>query len=280
MIEKKILVVEDESIVAEDLRDSLINLGYAVPSVVSSGEKAIRTAMDISPDLVLMDIVLQGEMDGIEAAKQIRLNYDIPIVYLTSYSDEQILERAKITEPYGYIIKPFKERELNINIEIALYKHKMEKKLKKSEQWLYSTLKSLGEAVITTDKNGNIKTMNPFAEALTGWKRENALGKPVSTVLNIISEKPGQKVENPVTKAIREGIFYGLVEHTLLITKDGMKVPLDIIGTLMKDDKGDIMGTALIFDDIIERKRVEEELKRENIDLKTKSIGSISKPKN
>jgi len=128
MVEKRILVVEDESIVAEDLRDSPINLGYEVPSVVSSGEKAIRTAMDISPDLVLMDIVLQGEMDGIEAAKQIRFNYDIPVVYLTSYSDEQILERAKITEPYGYIIKPFKERELNINIEIALYKHKMEKK--------------------------------------------------------------------------------------------------------------------------------------------------------
>jgi two-component system cell cycle sensor histidine kinase/response regulator CckA len=262
MAEKRILVVEDESIVAEDLRNGLINLGYSVPSVVSSGEKAINTAREISPDLVLMDIVLQGEMDGIEAAKQIRLSYDIPVLYLTSYSDDRILERAKITEPYGYIIKPFRERELHINIEIALYKHKMEKKLRESEQWLSSTLKSLGEGVITTDKNGNIKTMNPFAEALTGWKCENALEKPVSSVLNIISGKPGQKVENPVTKAIREGIFYGLVEHTILITKDGMKVPLDIIGSLMKDDKGEIMGIVLIFDDIIERKRVEEEIQR------------------
>lgn len=270
MVEKMILVVEDESIVAEDLRNSLINLGYSVPSVVSSGEKAISTAKDISPDLVLMDIVLQGEMDGIEAAKQIRLSYDIPVVYLTSYSDEQILERAKITEPYGYIIKPFRERELHINIEIALYKHKMEKKLRKSQQWLSSTLKSLGEAVITTDKNGNIKTMNPFAEALTGWKYEIALEKPVSSVLNIVSGKPGQKVENPVTKTIREGIFYGLVENTFLITKNGMKIPIDIIGSLIKDDRDEIMGIALIFDDIIERKRVEEKLKQANIELKNK----------
>jgi len=223
MSKKQILIVEDESIVAEDLRLSLIGLGYEVPSVESSGEKAIGKIMEMRPDLVLMDIVLYGEMDGIDAAKEVHDRFDIPVVYLTSYSDEKILERAKITEPYCYIIKPFRERELHINIEIAIYKHKMEKKLKESKQWLDSTIKSLGEAVISTDKEGFIKTMNPIAEAMTGWKSDKAVSKPISTVFNIISEKPNVNVENPVTKVIREGMFYGLAEHTVLVAKEGMK---------------------------------------------------------
>jgi len=261
----RILVVEDESIIAEDLKGSLIKLGYTVPSVESSGEEAIKKAEEFKPDLVLMDIVLYGNMDGIEAAKEIHSRFDIPVVYLSSYSDEDILERAKITQPYGYIIKPFNERELHINIEMAIYKHMIEKKLKDSENWLYSTVKSLGEAVITTDRFGIIKTMNPLAEALTGWKRENALEKPLSIIFNIISEKPGQQVENPVTKVIREGMFYGLAEHSILITKSGIKVPVDIIGSLIKDDKEKIIGVVLVFDEIIERKRLEEKLKQANL---------------
>lgn len=130
MAGKKILVVEDETIVAEHIRRSLQNLGYSVPITVSTGEKAIKEAENNKPDLVLMDIVLEDKMDGIEAAMQIRSCFDIPVVYLTAYSDEKILERARITEPFGYVIKPFDERELKINIEIALYKHKMESALR------------------------------------------------------------------------------------------------------------------------------------------------------
>jgi len=262
MAPMRILVVEDESIVAEDLRDSLIGLGYAVPSVESTGETAIKKAGEIHPDLVLMDIMLHGKMDGIEAAKNIRDRFDIPVVYLTSYSDEQILERAKITEPYCYIIKPFKERELHINIEIAIYKHNMEKKLRESQQWLASTINSLGEAVISTDKDGLIKTMNPFAEAMTGWKSGDAFGKPILSVFNVVSEKPDGIVENPVTKVTREGLFYGLAENTVLVAREGTRIPIDIIGSLIKDDLGNIMGTVLVFDDIIERKHTEEKLKK------------------
>lgn len=265
MSKKQILIVEDESIVAEDLRETLISLGYAVLSVESSGEKTIKKIEGMRPDLVLMDIMLQGAMDGIETAKQIHDRFDIPVLYITSYSDEHILERAKITEPYCYMIKPFKERELYINIEIAIYKHYMEKKLKESEHWLASTIKCLGEAVISTDKDGLIKTMNPFAEAMTGWKSGEAFAKPISTVFNIISEKPGVRVENPVTKTIREGMFYGLAENTVLVSKEGMRVPVDIIGSLIRDDMGNIMGTVMIFDDIIERKRLGERLKNINL---------------
>ncbi|HIE29084.1 TPA: response regulator [Candidatus Poribacteria bacterium] len=123
------MVVEDEIIVADDIKSSLISLGYAVCAVVSSGEEAIKKAEEENPSLVLMDIVLEGEMDGIEAAEQISKRFNIPVVYLTAHADEETLGRAKITEPFGYIIKPFDERELHTTIEMALYKHKAEEKI-------------------------------------------------------------------------------------------------------------------------------------------------------
>ena len=123
MKRKQILVVEDERIVATDIKMSVQRLGYAVCGIAFSGEEAIKKAEEMHPDLVLMDIVLEGDIDGIEAASAIRTRFDIPIVYLTAYADEETLERAKITEPFGYIIKPFEDRELNSILEIALYKH-------------------------------------------------------------------------------------------------------------------------------------------------------------
>src|SRR5659263_723984 len=116
MIKNKIMVVEDESIVAEHIRKSLENMGHSVTSVASSGEKAIKDAKDKTPDLVLMDIVLDGELDGIETAKLIRSLFNIPVVFLTAYSDEKILERAKITEPFGYLIKPFNDTDLRLSL--------------------------------------------------------------------------------------------------------------------------------------------------------------------
>ncbi|MCZ7355730.1 MAG: response regulator [Candidatus Methanoperedens sp.] len=261
-VQKQILVVEDEIIVAEDIRKRLENMGYTVPVVVSSGIEAIMKAGENNPDLVLMDIMLRGEMDGIEAAEKIRCDFDIPVIYLTAYADEKTLERARITEPYGYIIKPFNQRELQVNLEIAIYKHIMEGRLKESEQWLAAALKSIGDGVIATDPGGMVKFMNPIAEALTGWKQEDAMGKPLTTVFNIVSEEKGKKVEDPVAKVIREGIFYGLVDNTFLKSKGGTEIPIDIIGTPIKNRKDNMVGIIVTFCDIIERKRVEEELKR------------------
>ncbi|MDR4505993.1 MAG: response regulator [Candidatus Scalindua sp.] len=127
MVNAKIMIVEDEWITAEDIKMSLQSLGYSVTSISSSGDAAIKNAEKDKPDLVLMDIVLQGEMDGIETANQIRSRFHIPIIYLTAYADDEVLERAKLTEPSGYIVKPFLNEDLKIAIELALYKHKTEK---------------------------------------------------------------------------------------------------------------------------------------------------------
>ncbi|VVB87383.1 Chemotaxis response regulator protein-glutamate methylesterase [uncultured archaeon] len=251
----KILLVEDEAIVAMDIKSRMENLGYIIPAIASTGEDAIKMAAETCPGLVLMDIDLGDGIDGVEAAEQIHKRIDIPIIYLTAYADEKTLSRAKITKPFGYILKPFEERELQCVIEIAIYKHHIERELKESKEWLHSALNSIGDAVIATDKEGMIKLINPFAQALTGWNKEEALNKPLGTIFNIINGDTGEKVEDPGEKAIREGIFYGLVCNSKLVRKDGRNLPVDIIGSTIKVDRDNIIGVILTFYDITERKQ-------------------------
>lgn len=230
MVQTRILVVEDEVIVADDIRRSLQNMGYDVTSIASSGEIAIKQVEENTPDLVLMDIMLQGKMDGIEAASQIKSRFGIPVVYLTAYSDETIMERAKITEPFGYLVKPFRDREVQINIEIALYKNKIERELKESREWFCVTLKSISDAVIATDPKGCVLFMNPAAQSMTGWALEDVQGKPLKEVFNIISEKTG---DNAI--------------QTILIDKSKKKIEIQDSSNVIKDDRGNIIGIIIVF---------------------------------
>jgi len=176
-----ILVVEDESIVAKDIQNSLRKLGYNVPATVSSGEEAIAEAENHRPDLVLMDIMLQGELSGIEAADQIRQRFDIPVIYLTAYADESTLAKAKITEPYGYIIKPFKEIDLHTSIEMALYKHSKEMEVRK-ERDLYSSIvfdKNVTDCVFVKSNSRLVKVKLSdimYVEALKDYVIIHAVG--------------------------------------------------------------------------------------------------------
>lgn len=153
MERKKVLVVEDEGIVAKDIAQSLENLNYDVPVLVGSGKEAIHAADEVQPDLIIMDIKLKGDMDGIQTAEVIRNRYAVPIVYLTAYADRTTLERAKVTGPFGYIIKPFDERELQVTIEMALYKYEMENALEESEEKFRSMSEQalMGIAIVQDD---------------------------------------------------------------------------------------------------------------------------------
>lgn len=266
---QQILIVEDEIIIAEDIQTKLIRMGYSVPAVVSSGEEAIVKVKENNPDLILMDIVLFGKMDGIEAAEKIHSFSDVPIIYLTAFADQDTLERAKITEPFGYLIKPFKERELLITLEMALYKHKTEKKLKmsekrlqESEKWLTASIYGIGEAVIATDSKGIIRIINPIAEALTGWNRNEAIGGPLSSILNVV-DRNKTKLDDPVSKVIRKGSFYGLSETTILITKEKFEIPVEIIGSPIIDENNITIGAVFIFYDILDRKEIEKKIRDE-----------------
>ena len=259
----QILVVEDEGIVAWHLAQRLQGLGHTVPMVVASGPEAVRQAAAIRPDLVLMDIHLHGEMDGIEAAAQIRSQSDIPVVYLTAYADEPTLERAKVTEPFGYVLKPFEERELQITIEMALYKHRMERRLREREQWLATILTSIGDAVLATDLQSRVTFMNPVAEALTGWKKEDALGRAITDVCSLNDETAQHPLEHPVIQALREGTVVGMSNHVSLRAPDGRVTPVADTAAPIYDEKHNITGAVLLFQDMSVRRRAEEALQAE-----------------
>jgi two-component system cell cycle sensor histidine kinase/response regulator CckA len=267
----RILVVEDESIVALDIKSGLESLGYEVVALVSNGEDAIQKAVDLQPDLVLMDIQLKGEMDGIEAAQHIQTQLDIPVIYLTAYTDQVTLKRAKITEPFGYLLKPFEERELHTNIEMALYKQRTEKRLKESERWLAITLKSIGDGVIATDAQGYIQFINPVAQALTGWSQEAAQGKDFEEVLHIIHEETRVRIESPVARALGMGQVILLGDDVILVAKDGTEIPIDDSAAPIWNDTGGISGVVVVFRDISVQRQTQEALRQYASELEARN---------
>jgi len=232
-----ILVVEDEQIVARDIHARLERQGYVVTAVVASGEEAVASVGEQRPDLVLMDIMLQGRMDGITAAERIREQYEVPVVYLTAYADERTLQRAKITEPFGYLLKPFEERELHITIQMALYKHGMERRMREHEQWLTTTLRSIGDAVISTDLEGRITFMNPRAEALTGYRQAEVTGRALEHVVSYLRER-GE-----------------------ILAAEGTRTPVEVTVSDIRNDRGERWGAVHVFRDITERRRAQEALR-------------------
>jgi two-component system, cell cycle sensor histidine kinase and response regulator CckA len=257
----QIMVVEDESIVAEDMKAMLEGFGYNVPAVAFSGEEAVRKAFDTHPDLVLMDIVLKGQMSGVEAVERIRSRCNIPVVYVTAYADEKTVRRAKATEPYGYLLKPFDARELQTAIEIALYKHQMEKELYESEQRLSMTLRSIDDAIITTDSRGRVTFMNPRAEALSGWSQDEGVGRHVAEVLQVRHDTAEGLAESPFVQVLREGVALNFADHHLcLVNKDGTERPIEDSAAPLRDVHGNMIGAVLVFQDITERRQLQEYL--------------------
>ena len=186
MSKANILIVEDEYLIANDLSSMLKRMGYEVLDILSCGEDVLQKVSEVSPDLVLMDIRLGGDMDGIEAAKQIKDRSNIPIMYLTANADEVTLNRAMITEPYGYILKPIEERELQICIAMALYKHKMEEALIQSEK-----MKSLGTitAGISHEFNNILNIISGKVQLLQMDYNDNSeLKDELSTIMESVDD--------------------------------------------------------------------------------------------
>jgi len=268
MVKPQIMVVEDEWIVAKNIQKHLQKLGYAVPYVVASGEEAVQLAEKNNPDIVLMDIALLGKADGIETANQIRSRFNIPVIYLTAYVDNKMLERAKLTEPFGYVIKPFGDREIQVAIEMAMYKHKMEKQLKESKDWLSTTLRSIGDAVIATDARSCVNFMNPVAESMIGWKESEVCGKPLKDYFRIMingleSQEEGYDL---LKRAMVDGVVVNHMNHQL-VAKDGRQIAIDLSVAPIKNDNKRINGVVVVFRDISERKQTEAAFQKQREDF-------------
>jgi PAS domain S-box-containing protein len=281
MEQVKILVVEDEVIVARTIASQLNQLGYIVIGTASSGRVAIAKAMETKPELVFMDIILKGEMDGITTASYIREHLDIPVIFLTAYGDDNTLQRAKLTQPFGYIVKPFTSKDLRIAVEMALLKHRLERDIKESRDRLATLLNSMSDAVIATDESGNVTFMNPAAELITGWYQEDALGLDISQIFHLVDEVTETSIENPVTKVLREQKVVYLQEYISLITRDGKRVPIGDSASPIMTIPNQINGVVIVFWDLSERRQTELleqalQKERELNNLKSLFISTVS----
>jgi PAS domain S-box-containing protein len=220
----KIMIVEDESIVAKDIQRILKKLGYEAFDPFAQGKKALDAIEKLNPDLILLDINLKGsELDGIQIAEQIHQNYQIPFIFLTAFSDKNTLERAKLTEPYGYIIKPFEEDDIRTAIEIAYYKYTKDLEMQNKGNRFAIALDSLDVAVIITDANEKIIFMNKMAETLTGSLKQEVLGKDIGLAMKNCTQDTRdsfRSMANTVVSAVQKNendselaISNGVAEH-------------------------------------------------------------------
>ncbi|HSI94865.1 MAG: EAL domain-containing protein [Methylophilaceae bacterium] len=257
-----ILIVEDESIVALDLSGQLQEMGYRICGIADNGKDAIALVEQHHPTLVLMDIIIKGEMDGIETARHISHRYQTPIIFLTAYSDPHTVERAAHTAPYGYLTKPFQANELRAAIEVALYKAGLEKRLRESERWFATTLSCVADGVIATNKEGLVQFLNPTAEATLGWSLADAKGRPVEDIMNLRNARTGVREESPISRALQTDGVVGLEFGTILASRNGQQHPIDDSAAPIRGVDGSVMGAVMAFRDVSERLAVEKSLRR------------------
>ena len=255
---KKILIVEDEKIVARHIHGTLISLGYEVSDIVSKGEDAVEKAGSNPPDLVLTDIMLEGQMSGIEAADIIRSSLGIPVIYLTAYTDEKIIQEAKIAEPFGYILKPFEERELHATIEMAFYRQKVESELRESEKKYRTLVEKIEEGICVFDENENFTFVNPATSEIFGYSIKELTGKNLQ---EFITPVEFEKILNQ-TKIRKRGESS---KYEMKITrKDGLERIIEVTASPMFE-KELYFGSFGIFVDVtdtIQTKKTLQELKK------------------
>jgi PAS domain S-box-containing protein len=253
MSKASILIVEDSFIVAKHLQQTLEGEGYHVLGAESSGEAALKSIEKKSPDLVLMDIMLTGKLDGVETSRIVKMKHNIPVIYITALSDKETIQRAKITEPFGFITKPFEDRELFTSIEMALYKHSIDTRLKQSEEKYFSTVKSIGDGVILIDSNYDVMYMNPSAVKILEVSESDAIGKSVFQVVRLKNSATGDYPVNPFQSSLQSRIN-SLPENLVLRSKKSIEKPVgDGSVSPIIDSKGNVLGSVMIFRDISEK---------------------------
>jgi PAS domain S-box-containing protein len=252
---RQILVVEDEAIVAKNLENGLRRLGYTVTALVDSGPEAIGLAGEARPHLVLMDIRLKGEMDGVTAAGEIRTRFGIPVIYLTAHVDDATLQRAKATEPLGYIVKPFRMEDLQSSIEMALYKHEMEQRLRASEERYRMLFDHAYDAVILEDANREILDANRAACELFGYARDELIGRQAGD-----PESAMAQARSPLLLITNPASVVDMPYETVAQHRTGRQVPVELTTAPLRAGGQPLHLT--IARDISRRKQAEEERER------------------
>ncbi|NTU80752.1 MAG: response regulator [Chloroflexales bacterium] len=241
-----VLIVEDELLVAMDARALLTSHGYDVAAVAASGGEAVSQALSLRPDLVLMDIRLRGEMDGITAAAQILTHHSVPVIYLTAFADDDTLLRARTTAPYGYLVKPFDESTLIASITMAVERHSRDRQTNTRAELLSAVLDGSGDAVIAVDANGLVTYLNPHAAALIQQDRQSALGRPVAALVPLRDPYTGALVPPPALEALL-GAAVSPRPRPLDLCLPGMPTRPVLIGTAPAPGPVGLTGAVMIL---------------------------------
>jgi len=257
MANEKILVVEDDQAVASLIALFLKRCGYDVAACAATGEDALAQTERARPNLALMDINLGGELDGVQTAERLRARFDVPVVFLTGLADDETIRRSRKAKAFGYLLKPFRQEDLKSSIDLALNKHQVESKLRRVEHWFTAAIKSVGEAVITTDEAGKLTFLNPVAETLTGWEAEDAQGRPLKQVFSTNLDCPAGDSSAVLSS-----------DQAVLVSREGATLPIEFSVAPIRNDAGLLVGRVLVFRDISERRRAEEELRRSRGELR------------
>jgi len=268
-----VLIVEDEPIVAIGLQDRLERLGYRVADIVDTGEAAVAVAVEARPDVVLMDIHLAGEMDGITAADQIRAQTQIPVIYLTAFSDNETVRRASGTEPMNYLHKPCQDRDLRVAVELALYRRAAERERQRVAQRFQATVRSIADALVATDSTGRVTLLNTAAERLTGWTQERAGGLPFPSVVVLAEGQSGAAMPCPVTASLYSGMATAIEPGAVLLTVDGRRLVVEGAVTLVYGANGEPDGSVCVLRDVSERLATAAKLERAE---KLESLGLVA----
>jgi PAS domain S-box-containing protein len=258
-----ILIVDNNLSAAQELRQQLEELGYRVIDLAFSGEEAIEKTKKLCPQIVLMNMSLPGKFDGMQAGSHIRDAYNTPVIYTMDYGSQMAIRRAGTTGPFGYIFKPFNEKQILATIETAVIRHRLESKLQQSRQWLNTTLTSIGDGVIATDEQGLVRFINPVAMQLSGWNYAETMGKPLSEVFSLVEEHSHQPIDilerrSEPSQAPSKNGFEGL-----LISRGGVSIPVAANITSIDDGKGKAYGMVLIFRDVTQHREAMRDIKRQ-----------------
>ncbi|MCZ2355176.1 MAG: response regulator [Bacteroidia bacterium] len=271
----QILIVEDELIVAKDLQLRLELLEYEVIGMAVNKQEALDLLRHHSPQLALMDVMLKDGDDGIALANIFRKEYNIPVIFLTAYSDNATLQRAKLIEPFGYLVKPFEEREIHAVIEMTLYKHEMELKLMRSEQWLSSMMQSLGDAAIAVDNQGNINFFNIRAEMLFGISSTQAMGADPAILFSIISEETRQPIRNPLIQSLILNCKVESYKDFRIRLPNKTEPPIEFVASPIIDEKNNCIGSVLILKDITAKRIEQSEKQRQREEAERNLMSTI-----
>lgn len=269
----RILIVEDDRIVARDIRQQLEAMGHSVTGMTADGGEAPALARSSNADLVLMDIRLAGPVDGIQAARDIREQCDIPVIFLTAYADDETIRRANLTEPFGYLLKPFETVQLRTAVEMAIYKHGAERRLRQSERRYAATLASIGDAVIVVDTRAVVSYINPVALRLTGWSAGEAEGRALDEVFRLVDETTRSALPSTALEVLRDPAQGGkLVRVALLLSRTGEEWPVEEQSTPLAGERGASAGAVLVFRELSRRRAMERALHEAHAELANASL--------